>query len=1047
MSDTRLSPDHSRTSPSESSPASDRKTGEKIVRVAKICVWSLIALFGLAGLLICGLTFWLSPERLSDIVNRETSRYLRADVSVDDIRFTFWSSFPRLMVKTDQISIRSRTLDGIPDELRRSLPPDASLLASADSLEGGINLLALLSGEYRLRNLRIHGLRLNLVACNDSVNNFDIIPADSNSHVEIPFISADSISLVRPGELSYFSAESDSHIRASLSEASLTRTDAPAGNDVWHKHIHAADYAADFVGKISAKTGNLTVLRDFPFSMGGNIAIAFHPLDVSFRNFGVALGNTSGKLSLHLKLGQYAGISGFSYQSGAFNLLQLLNQIPPAGLRQLPQAIDTDIEVLASARLSAPYSFSSSSLPSLTVSIDVPEGTIAYTAPGGEKVMMKHGNLKADFLFDGNNPSESILNIAPFSVAGNGFTCSLTGSVSHLDSIPLLEAEVRADADLKVTARAFPALRPYNPKGKIAWSATLSTELYGTDEEAIARTLDNLKASGSISLDAFACHIPQRDADIAADRLRLRFSDSGLAKAGSRASLSLGSLSFLSDSISAKAENISLPHIPLSTTASGYQKYLIPPIHLTAGKASVSTPSTTLHLDSITLDFQAEKNHKKLYITKTEDYSAGPDELRVLEAARHTPLTINPPSIPALNHIIDRFRGHSRLTARSGKAEIKAYPAPAYLADLDLEASLDSICLHSLRVESQSNGADISAKISNLRDFLSSPQPAPLRVAMNLSLDTVNINQVARTYRDGEIMLTGGTSLDGKRKPLMADDSVCILVPRNLVADIHASVKETLYMNLHLRDLDTHLSIRDGIASVDSLRIDSDFGSASMNLRYDSSDASRMHADASVDISDINIVNFFRNFHSLLLMMPEMKNLDGTLSAQLVGGMDIYPDMFVVTPSVRADASLQGRGLTVHQNRFIHKIARMLLIRNHDDIRIADMNVHASVHDNLIELYPFLFEFDRYRLSMAGTNNFNGNLYYHIGVLHSPVPFPFGINISGLFHDPKLSFGGASFKNGQAADIATEIVAGDNMNIVNEMKYYLEEFVRHAAFY
>ena len=1001
----------------------------------------------MAAILLCGITLWLTPQRLSDIVNKEASQHLRADIAVSDIRFTFWSSFPKLMVKTDAISIRSRTLDSIPDSLRRSLPRDASFLASADSLEGGIDLLALLSGEYRLRNLLIHGLRLNLVACNDSVNNFDIIPSDPDSPTDIPVISADRIALVRPGALSYFSADTDTHVRASLNEASLTRIDAPVGKKGRHTRDKAADYAAAFAGNLSAETGKMTVLRDFPFSMGGDVAVAFHPLDVRFRNFGVALGNTSGNLSLHLQLGKFAGISGFSYRTDAFNLLQLLSRIPSAGMSSLPQSLDADIEVRASAKLSSPYSFSSSALPSLSVSLDVPEGSIAYTADGGERLRLNHSDIKADFLFDGKNPAASVLHIAPFRIIGNGFVCSLTGSISRLDSIPLLEARLTADADLHTAAAPFPALRLYNPKGRFAWSSVFTTRLYGTDEASLARTLDNLIASGSLSLDKFSCRLPDSRADISADRLRLRFSDSGLAAPGSVGHLSLGSLGFDSDSLSAYAEEISVKSFSLNPARLGRRNYLIPPIHLTAGKTSVKSPSATLSLDSVALDFQAETNRRHLYTQRIPSYSAGSDELQVLNAARHTPLTINPPSMPALRNIIDRFRGYSRITAKSGSAATNAYPAPLSFANLDLEASLDSICLHSLHVASQSNRADISAKISNLREFLASTEPAPLRLSMNLALDTVNINQVARTYRDGEILRTGRTSLDGVRKPVMADDSICILVPRNLIADIHASVKETIYMNLHLRDLDSHLSIHDGIASVDSLDIDSDFGSASMNLCYDSSDASRMHANASVELSDINIVNFFRNFHTLLLMMPEMKNLDGSLSAQLDGGIDIYPDMYVVTPSVTADASLQGRGLTVHQNSFIHRIARMLLIRNHDDIRIADMDVHASVHDNLLQLYPFLFEFDRYRLSMAGTNNFNGNLYYHIGVLHSPVPFPFGINITGLFHHPKLSFGGASFKNAQAAGIASEILADDNVNIVREMKYYIEEFVRHAAFY
>ena len=123
----------------------------------------------------------------------------------------------------------------------------------------------------------------------------------------------------------------------------------------------------------------------------------------------------------------------------------------------------------------------------------------------------------------------------------------------------------------------------------------------------------------------------------------------------------------------------------------------------------------------------------------------------------------------------------------------------------------------------------------------------------------------------------------------------------------------------------------------------------------------------------------------------------------------------------------------------------MMLIRTDGDLHIANMDVHASIHDNLLELYPFNFEFDRYKLRMEGVNNFNGRIYYHIGVDKSPVPFPFGINIQGMFHHPELRFGGPAFKIKKAQEITSSVMEGNKMNLIKELKYYFAEFLHAAA--
>ena len=255
----------------------------------------------------------------------------------------------------------------------------------------------------------------------------------------------------------------------------------------------------------------------------------------------------------------------------------------------------------------------------------------------------------------------------------------------------------------------------------------------------------------------------------------------------------------------------------------------------------------------------------------------------------------------------------------------------------------------------------------------------------------------------------------------------------------------TRYTNLYLRDLSTGVSIRDGILRVKDLGITSDFGALRLNFTFDTSDIQRVGMNMQMGLADVNVVNFFRNFHTLLLMMPQMRNIKGELSAMAEAKLLVFPNMYLNMPSIWADLYVHGKNLSLHQDKFIRRITRMMLIRNSNDIKLADMDIHASVHDNLMELYPFDISFDKYRLQFGGLNNFDGNMYYHLGINKSPVPFPFGINIKGEFSHPEIRFGGATYKVNQGEDISSTVMEEKRVNLPLSLKCLVREMIEKAA--
>lgn len=1017
----------------------------------KILKWFFIpagTLILLVILVLCAATLYLTPERLQSIITKEAGTYLEADVTVDNPQFTIWSSFPHFRLTTDSIRIVSKTLKGIDPELRRSLPSGCDSLASARSFAGGINIISAIAGKFELYDVNVDGLSLNLVAVNDSLNNFNIIPAELSSAPQVPYITANRIRMTNPGNLSYFSLATNTNVKAQLKEIDLTRTS---------KRLN--EYNLRIPGNVSMHVGDLKLLAGFPFTFDGKVRLGFKPFAINLFDYAINLGNTKGRLNLNMAIGNTLQINNFSFRLAPFNVPDLLSYFPDMPIAQLHE-FAANLEVDASARLVGSYNLSSESLPSMIVDFNIPPGDVTLALDNGSILNLNHSRFHASLDFNGRKPNLTTLSLDSLRLSIPGATAALKAEISDLMTAPIVNANVSADANLADALRPFFNGSHTSMNGILDIASKISFSLPNFSLQALNQGLRNVEWIGDAKIIDFKFKDSTNGLNLSSDNSEVRFSTlvPNLNLNNPDLSMCNTPVSFLfnSDRISLKAPNNSLKldaaNLNLKGTAecanfnqslSGLSTALT----LNSGRISLSTPETSVNLSGVDLSSGLKRAIPATNTKYTFDNSPVSEiDERTLQRAPHTPEYLIPTLSRKFKKIINTLDISGNLKVNQASVVAKAYPVKNQISNLNLDFSFDSIAIRSLDFKSQKNRMKLNGSVSNLRRFLSSPTPQLLPVTLNVALDTVNINKLARAYESGVALRKGvPATFNDAESQVSAMDTTAFLIPRNIQASINASIMETVYMNLHLYDLATNVRIKDGIASVNDLSISSDFGKAKLNLDYNSRDIQKLGVGARLSIYDINIVNFFKNFHTLLLMMPQMKNLSGILSADVNGNIAFFPNMYANVPSLKADIALHGHKLTVHQNKFIHHIAEMMAIRTHDDIHIKDLNVNASVHDNLIELYPFYFDFDRYKLQMLGTNNFNGKLYYHIAVLESPVPFKFGINIVDYFHDPSLRFGGPTFKINKGEEVTSSVMENNTFNVVRELKKYLKEFIQKAA--
>lgn len=1022
----------------EPAPDSEQKKAEKKKRPVwvRVIAWTggiILGLVALIFLTLCVATWWLTPARLAELISDEASKQVNADISLSEVRYTLWSSFPHLNVEIDSIDVRSRNFEKAPDSIRKQLPKNADFLLSVRKFRGGVNLTRLFGGEIWLKDIDVDSLNVNLVAATDSLNNYSIVP--SGGKTKIPYFHIDGLSLGHAGQIAYTSLPSATEALVRFTGASL---------EPGKRSHHKDTYNLTLDGRVDAQSGGLRILHDFRFALSGDVAVRFDPFGISTTDYKVGLGNIKGEMTMDMNVGDTPGVNKFAYSLSDVTLQDILSFLP-AGNYPALEHLDANLALDASARLTSPYVFSSAWLPSIEVDFRVPEGEVSYTLTDGQRYSMNHVGLNGRFLFDGRDPAASSVEIPEFFVSGDGISLFLAGTVDNLTTVPEIAARLKATGDLAQLSQAVPELRPYGLSGNLDIDADVQFSLDGS---TLSAALADVKlSSDKLSMKYGTTHVTVNDFKASTSEAY----PNGLTKDALLNDIPVdlkteaGHLS-VSDSkakVKMEAGNVRVTG-RLGSRASGRVQRQVG-LKLKTEALALDAGGMNTRLRDLSVNFSGDRLSRPVYAQKFNKPAKWDADARTRGFASHTPEYIQV-SLPAsAKKMLAYWSPRLDVSTSGGILGTSAHPASTRIGKVAFNVTGDSVRLDHLTIRQGETKGTISARVGNMRQFLMSPTPAPLYVGLNADIDTIQVNQLARAYTQGhpESAIARGD----KEAMAAGPDSIALLIPRNIYANITARAKQTRYINLHLYDLFANVNLADGRADVDTLRISADFGRAGMNMIFDTSDMQDINMRAHIDVDDINVVRFFQNFQKLEKMMPEARNISGTLGASVDARMMIFPSMYLDVPSVWADALVQADSLAIKQSPLIHRITRMLMLPNQGTLHINDIAVHASVHNNLLEVYPFTFEMSKYKLVLGGINNFDGGLYYHIGVADWPLKIPFGVNIKGNFHHPQLRFGGKDWHDINGARIANGVDDNNRINILRMGRQYMGEFVHTAATY
>lgn len=405
-----------------------------------------------------------------------------------------------------------------------------------------------------------------------------------------------------------------------------------------------------------------------------------------------------------------------------------------------------------------------------------------------------------------------------------------------------------------------------------------------------------------------------------------------------------------------------------------------------------------------------------------------------------------------LARLLTRWELGGTITAERAGLYTPTFPLRNRVRNFNLTFNTDSIQLNNMQYKVGRSDFTVTGRITNIRRALMSKTGRqPLRMDFDMVSDTVDINQLAAATFAGaaysqrraaghaaglsEISGTDLGELPGHDEVVAAGDSASgpVLLPGNVDAEVRLRANNVLYSDLLMHNLSGSALMSNGRLNFHNLTASSDIGSIDLSALYSAPTAKDMQFGFGMVLKGFNIERFLKLVPAVDSIMPLMRDISGIIDANIAATVDIEPNMDLNLASLNAAMRLEGEQLRLLDSETYRTMAKWLMFKDKKHDVIDSMSVELLVENGMMELFPFVFNLDRYRLGVQGFNDMAMNFDYHVAVLKSPLPFKFGITVKGNPDKYKIRLGKARF-NERTAISRPAIVDTTRVNLLRQIE-------------
>ena len=1055
-------------------PVKKRSVWKRVLKWTAITVCSIIALLLVAVTLVVWI---LTPPKLTRLVEEYGSEYLNADLRAERVELTFWSTFPHLTLEVDSLSLTAR-----------DVPEEYGDVAGVSKLSGTVNLLALLKYSVELKDLYVNGVRAKYVVFEDGKTNLDFLPSSEEEQKEKGSVPPPSISFNRfiiedAGPIRYISLTDSTDVAINIANVTLNGEGMP-------------EYM------LSVRTDNslrnrLLALDSLKVGLDGNIIYDLrNPESLELRKMRVEVDSFATDFTTRLHFGDTLTVSELEFKLPDWRLSRAVELLPEQYGKAVKD-VTTDLSFTLEGKLNEPYRIclsdttSSAPVPDMTLDVNVPSSELTW-----KRLHLQRIELAARIKTDPAGADRTVVDIERLIVAAKNIGFGIRGVVRtplsnpsydgiikggiNLTDLPSeiytkfasdLNGKIDTDVRLRASVNDFKPGRFHRIylEGKVDLrgveyiSADTLTRLFTDSSELhFGSNIKYVNNSGavadsllSVSVKGDSLWLRQEETRMfitgytvgAGTKVMKNRADSTIVPLGGVVRFERLRLEDPTDSISFTMRDATC-NASVTTYEGDNRKPLIKLVFdnrfLYGGVPSGKVGLRGSHID-LTATFRERKARNSNGASVRRPGHISPQDEEETEQ-------IDMEVDSGMRKLLDRWNIRGTIKAEAGRAFMRSIPAAHIFSNIDLTFNNDTIALHDFIYQLGSSDFTINGEITNIRRALTRKRRNTLGIKVDIHSDTIDVNYLSALAMQGgefqdipenELEAERLTNSGGTQTVTVKEDTTemqALVIPSNIDGELSISARNLLYTDFMFSNFHGDVRIKNSTAQLRDLAATSSIGKVNLTALYSAPNRNEIEFGMGMKVDRFHIERMIKLIPAIDSLMPMIKDFSGIINADLAATAKVDSTMNILLPSLQAALKLSGDSLVLLDADTFKSLSKWLFFKNKKHNMIDRMEVEMTIDNNVLEIYPFIFDIDRYRLGVMGSNDLAMNLNYHISVLKSPMPFKFGINIKGNVDNMKIRLGGAKFKNNTVIE-RVSIADTTRINLVNQ----IENIFRRSA--
>jgi len=986
---------------------------QKIVKRLLILFSSLLFLLVVA----IGIAVWFvfTPGKLTPYVRTQATKYITCKTEIGDVELTFFSTFPRFGLKVNHLALINPTPNA-----------PSTTLFRADQFAGIVDVAAWWKrDELVLTELQISNGTLNAFIDSLGHTNFDIIrsePIASKADTAQPsmpfkFINIENVVLDNVN-VSYIDQSQKLQTRLNNLTAQFSGS---LISDTFNASMRVVD------GTVSVNYEGESYLQNASVALNMLAKVILSKQQVTFSEAEAAINKLkftfSGSVendTLHRQI-----ITDLKYDFKSWPVPEILTMVPPSWHSYLEGVVSAEGFLSSDGKIKGNYT--DSLMPLMDLHLVLQDGALKYDAL---PVPLSQINGDVVFYSDLKNDALSYLRIDQFSARTPKSSIKTSGKVTHL----FTDIECDLNSDAKLVFSEFAPMIPAHMKMSLKGVVSGKVKSLFTQSQAEKLQLDKMNLSGSVFLfdfDAkydslslktayskvdFALPNPKLSSkytQFAAVKIKAKHLETRKLK-GYNALLTNALISletsdvmdtttipnvvctFTLDSVAAAMDTISFAARKPSgqfTLLPQKGKKMEPRIKLnfSCGDLATSMGSSSLNTNQVRLN--ADVLNNKVQPKIKLEYSSQNLKMKMgSNAAQMNKIELNADIVndQQQKDIFLQWLVKGFVNIDKGVINLSSLNYPLEIPSIQMNFDPEVWNIKESKLKIDNSDFSLSGTFSNVLSYFRND--SLLRGKFDFVSNHTDVMQLMN--------LTSGIGSEAQDS-INAATGGPYMVPKGMDLLMNVNIAAATFGVDSAKTIKGGVRVKDGLLVLDNFDLTTPAARMQITTMYRTPRKNHLFMGLDVKMQQIEIEALLKMIPDIDSIMPMLQSFRG--KGEFHMAVETYLDSLynLKKSTIRGAASIKGQDLVLMDGPTFSEIAKTLRFNKKTNNKVDSLSAEFTVFKQEVDVYPFLIVMDKYKAVIAGRHNLDLSFDYHISVVDSPLPFRFGINVTGTMDDMK----------------------------------------------